>query len=722
LFSVKQALGYWGCYFMRKYQTVGVLILALLLVSLFAYTLVLNNSTQRISELHFSAFVNKVQQGEIARVVIVGNDAEAIPRDVATARLTPAQQPLRVLKTPAASNTTAKINPVAGGLIPSPSAVVQPIPKLIPLKYHIALPAEGGLAYLLPKLEQGKVDVRFEQPEQAGRWWTILGSLFLPIMLLLMVVLVYRNAQSGGSQAMSFGKSRAKLMVDSKVSITFKDVAGIDEAKAELEEVVDFLKNAERYLKLGAKIPRGVLLVGSPGTGKTLLAKAVAGEAGVPFFSISGSDFVEMFVGVGASRVRDLFEQAKKQAPCIVFVDEIDAVGRQRGAGMGGGHDEREQTLNQLLVEMDGFDGTTGIIVVAATNRPDILDNALLRPGRFDRQVIIDKPDLAGREQILLVHAKGKPLTPEVDMKRLAKRTSGFSGADLANLLNESALLAARRQKEVIEPKDVEDSIDRVVVGLEKKSKVISEADKEITAYHEIGHALTSLLIPNMDPLRKVTIVPRGMALGYSWNSPDEEMERTHVSKTRLLGEISVALGGRVAEELVFSEVCTGASNDLEKVTKTARSLVTRFGMSNTLGSIVYGQQNEHVFMGRDYGTTRDYSEEVAAEIDREIKRIVDERYAFTRNLLTENRDMMDALAKALLEKETLDDREVDDIIKMIEARRRGETYTPTPPPEPPAPPAVESKTAVASASTEKNNANEGGWGSALPPLGPQPA
>jgi cell division protease FtsH len=501
-------------------------------------------------------------------------------------------------------------------------------------------------------------------------WWSILGSLIFPVFLLVMLFMFYKNMASSGGQAFSFGKSKAKLMMENNIKIRFADVAGIDEAKEELEEVVDFLKNAERYQKLGAKIPKGVLLVGSPGTGKTLLAKAVAGEAGVPFFSISGSDFVEMFVGVGASRVRDLFEQAKKHSPCIVFIDEIDAVGRQRGAGMGGGHDEREQTLNQMLVEMDGFDATTGIIVVAATNRPDILDNALLRPGRFDRQVTIDKPDLKGREQILKVHSQGKPLADDVDLGRLAKRTSGFSGADLSNLLNEGALLAARRRKETVEMQDVEDSIDRVLVGLEKKNRLMSEKDKEITAYHEIGHALTCVLTPGMDPLRKVTIVPRGMALGYAWYAPDDDHEPTHMTRSRILAEISVALGGRIAEELVFNEITTGASNDLQKVTKMARALVTAYGMSDSLGSLTYGERNEHVFMGRDFGTSRNYSEEIAAKIDAEIKRIVDEQRAYTIQLLTDNRDMMDALAKALLEKETLDEQDVQTILAEVRAER----------------------------------------------------
>jgi cell division protease FtsH len=674
---------------MKKHQTTGVLLLAMLvLAALFVAAIVFQRGPVTIEDKDYSQFVRLVDRGEISKVVISGNMLEAVPKSPAEiAQNPPSQQTVTVPAVPPSSatsspqtTTTTTTTTRTPQRAPESNVSANPAPStekpavaspMIAKKYRVVLPEMGGAELLVPHLEKAGVDFRFEPPQSGGRWWTILWTLFLPVMLLVVFLMVYRNAQAGGSQAMSFGKSRAKMSLDSKVKITFKDVAGIDEAKQELEEIVDFLKSAERYHKLGARIPKGVLLVGSPGTGKTMLAKAVAGEAGVPFFSISGSDFVEMFVGVGASRVRDLFEQAKKHAPCIVFVDEIDAVGRQRGAGLGGGHDEREQTLNQLLVEMDGFDPTTGIIVIAATNRPDILDNALLRPGRFDRQVVIDKPDLNGREQILKVHAKGKPLSKEVDMKRLAKRTSGFTGADLSNLLNEAALLAARRKKEEIDPSDVEDSIDRVVVGLEKKSKLISEKDKEITAYHEIGHALTCVLTPGMDPLRKVTIVPRGMALGYAWYAPEDDMERTHISKTRLLGEISVALGGRVAEEIVYGDISTGASNDLEKVSAIARNIVTRYGMTEELGALTYGQRNEHVFLGRDFGTERNYSEEIAAIIDRKVKEIVDAQYEHVRTLLTDNRDMMDALVKVLLEKETLDDKDVNDIIEQVQAERR---------------------------------------------------
>ncbi|MBQ2611230.1 ATP-dependent zinc metalloprotease FtsH, partial [bacterium] len=509
-----------------------------------------------------------------------------------------------------------------------------------------------------------------KQPAESSQLMNILGSLVLPLLFLVFLFVMAKSIQAGGSQAMSFGKSKAKMLLDSKVKTTFKDVAGIDEEKKELEEIVDFLKNGDKYVKLGAKIPKGVLLVGPPGTGKTLMAKAVAGEAGVPFFSISGSDFVEMFVGVGASRVRDLFEQAKKHQPCIIFIDEIDAVGRQRGAGLGGGHDEREQTLNQLLVEMDGFDENTNIIVIAATNRPDILDNALLRPGRFDRQIYINAPDVKGREEILKVHAKNKKLDDEVDLKVLAKRTPGFTGADLQNLLNESALLAARNNKDKISMDDIDNSIDRVIAGVEKKSKVLTDEDKELTAYHETGHALIDKLLPDANELHKVSIIPRGWALGVTWTRPKDE--NVHVTKAKLLAKIAVSLGGRAAEEVVYGEdkISTGASQDLINVTNIAKKMVTAWGMSDKLGNLAYGKNQENVFMGRDFGHQRDYSEQIAYEIDTEIKKIVDERYELAKKLLRENRDMLEAISKELLDKETIDDKEFEDIMNRVKSER----------------------------------------------------
>jgi cell division protease FtsH len=643
---------------MKKHQHTGLLILfGLILLALFISALYRDKNQPNPQDLKFSDFIAKVESHEITNVDIGGNVAyghtakqQAIPSLPTTQGTQPAMPP-SVTQSP----------------------VVQP-PETVkatgyPVEYRVVLPeGEAGVNLLVPVLQRNKVPFEFREPKAEGQWLGILTSFFLPVILFIFIFLLFRNAQGGGSQALSFGKSRAKMSMDSKVKITFNDVAGIDEAKAELEEVVDFLKNGERYQKLGAKIPKGVLLVGSPGTGKTLLAKAVAGEAGVPFFTISGSDFVEMFVGVGASRVRDLFEQAKKHAPCIIFVDEIDAVGRQRGAGMGGGHDEREQTLNQLLVEMDGFDPHTGIIVIAATNRPDILDNALLRPGRFDRQVMIDRPDVQGREQILKVHAKGKPLASDVDLKLLAKRTPGFTGADLANLLNEGALLAARYNKDVIHMADIENSIDKVLAGPEKKNKIMTEKDKELTAYHEVGHALVAVMTPGCDPLRKVTIIPRGMALGITWVMPDAD--KVSITKKELIATIAMALGGRAAEEVVYNEVTTGASSDLEKVTSIARKIVTVYGMNEKLGQITYGKRNEHTFMGRDFGTERDYGEEVATIIDREVKLLVDEQYTYAKRLLIDNRDVVDAIVKVLLEKETLDDKEFMDIIEEVKATR----------------------------------------------------
>ncbi|MBA3857642.1 MAG: cell division protein FtsH [Cyanobacteria bacterium PR.3.49] len=530
----------------------------------------------------------------------------------------------------------------------------------------VILPTEAK-EDLIKQLNSAGVSLDVKEPDKSSFWFQLISSFFLPILLLVGFLFMFRSAQSGGNQAMSFGRSRAKLMVDNKVKVSFNDVAGIDEAKQELQEIVDFLKSPEKFQALGARIPRGVLLVGAPGTGKTLLAKAVAGEAGVPFFSISGSDFVEMFVGVGASRVRDLFDQAKKHAPCIVFVDEIDAVGRQRGAGLGGGHDEREQTLNQLLVEMDGFEGTTGIIVIAATNRPDILDSALLRPGRFDRQVVIDRPDVLGREQILNVHGRGKPLSKDVELKTLARRTPGFTGADLSNLINEAALIAARADKREIEMHDLELAIDKVIAGPEKKTRLISLKEKTMTAYHEVGHALMCILLANAHPLHKVTIIPRGFALGLTMFFPEEDVLTQ--TRSQLIDQIGVSLGGRVAEETVYGEITTGAHDDLEKCTKLARRMVTEFGMSDRLGPMTFGKRHEQVFLGRDFGHERDYGENIATIIDEEVTKLVTDQHNRVRELLVKYRPHMDAIVKVLLEKETLDRKEVDAIMAEVDRR-----------------------------------------------------
>ena len=491
---------------------------------------------------------------------------------------------------------------------------------------------------------------------------SLLVSAIPIIILVVLFFFIMQQTQGGGGRVMNFGKSRAKLMGEGNVKVSFKDVAGAEEAKQELEEVVEFLKDPGKFTTIGAKIPKGVLLAGPPGTGKTLLAKAVAGEAGVPFFTISGSDFVEMFVGVGASRVRDLFTQAKKNAPCIIFIDEIDAVGRQRGAGLGGGHDEREQTLNQLLVEMDGFGANEGIITIAATNRPDILDPALLRPGRFDRQVIVGRPDLRGREAILKVHARNKPLADDVDLKTIAKKTPGFTGADLNNLLNEAALLAARLNKKVITMAEVEEASEKVSMGPERRSHIVSEKDRKLTAYHESGHAIVAHLLPHADPVHKVTIIPRGAAGGYTMMLPTEE--QNYKTKSQLLADIRVALGGRIAEALILDEISTGASGDLQSVTNTARAMVTRWGMSDELGPIVFGEQQEQVFLGKNLGHERNYSEEIAAKIDSEIHRIVEEAYKDVTKLLSENEKFLHDMANALLEEETIDSKAVDNLYK----------------------------------------------------------
>ncbi|MDX2241268.1 MAG: ATP-dependent zinc metalloprotease FtsH3 [Leptolyngbyaceae cyanobacterium bins.302] len=523
-------------------------------------------------------------------------------------------------------------------------------------------------------LTKNGVDISvMPQSEGGDFWFRVLSSLFFPILLLVGLFFLLRRAQNGpGSQAMNFGKSKARVQMEPQTQVTFGDVAGIDQAKLELNEVVDFLKNADRFTAVGAKIPKGVLLVGPPGTGKTLLARAVAGEAGVPFFSISGSEFVEMFVGVGASRVRDLFEQAKANAPCIVFIDEIDAVGRQRGAGLGGGNDEREQTLNQLLTEMDGFEGNTGIIIIAATNRPDVLDAALLRPGRFDRQVVVDRPDYAGRLEILRVHARGKTLAKDVDLEKIARRTPGFTGADLSNLLKEAAILAARRNLTEISMDEVNDAIDRVLAGPEKKDRVMSEKRKELVAYHEAGHAVVGALMPDFDPVQKVSIIPRGRAGGLTWFTPSEDrMDSGLFSRSYLQNKMAVALGGRIAEEIIFGEeeVTTGASSDLQEVARLARQMVTRFGMSDRLGPVALGRQQGNMFLGRDIASERDFSEETAAAIDDEVRNLVDQAYRRAKAVLTQNRAVLDRLAAMLVEKETVDAEELQDLLANSDVR-----------------------------------------------------
>ena len=626
---------------MNKSQSAGYIILAIVVV-IFTASVFLGGPTTETKELSYSNFLEKLSNKEFSKIEKAEDFLIAIPKDQPKSEKSKLQQ---------------QGNPFL------PTEMQQKPTK----QYKVLTPNDPDI---MKKLEASNAEISVKKPSESSQIMSLVGSLFIPLLFIILLIVTAKSIQAGGSQAMSFGKSKAKMLLDSKVKTTFKDVAGIDEEKKELEEIVDFLKNGDKYIKLGAKIPKGVLLVGAPGTGKTLMAKAVAGEAGVPFFSISGSDFVEMFVGVGASRVRDLFDQAKKHQPCIIFIDEIDAVGRQRGAGMGGGHDEREQTLNQLLVEMDGFDETTNIIVIAATNRPDILDNALLRPGRFDRQIVINKPDILGREQILTVHAKNKPLDADVELKVLAKRTPGFSGADLQNLLNEAALLAARHNQKSITMVNLEEAIDKVMAGPEKKSRVITDEEKENTAYHEVGHALLAKLLKNCDPLHKVSIIPRGMALGITMVLP--EKDHLTMKKSQILDTITMTLGGRVAEEIVFGKdsITTGASNDLEKVSSMARNMVTAYGMSDKMGHMAYGKNEQNVFLGRDFGMKRDYSDEIAAEIDKEVKHIVDERYDIAKKLLSENRDMLEYIANNLLEKETLDDKEFNELMEKVKSDR----------------------------------------------------
>ncbi len=529
-------------------------------------------------------------------------------------------------------------------------------------KFNVIIPSvDIFMDEIREPVKNGDIVLKGQLPSSAPWWVAILPTVGLVVIFILFWVFFLQQSQGGGgSRVMSFGKSRAKMTIDDKKKITFEDVAGADEEKEELKEIVEFLKQPRKFVELGARIPKGVLLVGPPGTGKTLLAKAVSGEAGVPFFSISGSDFVEMFVGVGASRVRDLFDQAKKNSPCIVFIDEIDAVGRHRGAGLGGGHDEREQTLNQLLVEMDGFGLNEGVIILAATNRPDILDPALLRPGRFDRRVVVGLPDIKGREQILQVHARGKPLGNDVKLDELAKSTPGFTGADLENLLNEAALLAARKDKKQISMEEIKEATFKVVMGPEKKSRVMNEKEKKLTAYHEAGHAIAVKLVSSTDRVDRISIIPAGMAGGYTSFKPDED-KRYH-TKSQLLESIVISLGGRAAEEIILGEISTGAYSDLKHANGVARNMITKYGMSEKLGNLIFGNENDEIFIGRDFAQARNYSEEVAAEIDKEVKNIIDSAYERTINILKENINKLHKVATVLLEKEKLEGSEFEEI------------------------------------------------------------
>ena len=588
---------------MGKHLKSILLVLAIFVLVIYVVQKVIYGPTTTTESPSYSAFYRNVEAGQVKSVVITGHDISGVTTDNK--------------------------------------------------KFATVAPDDPTLQ---PELRKKNVDVTESNP-QATPFIGYIAQILPFVIMGLVLIFILRQAQSGGSQAMSFGRSRAKLNNENRAKVTFADVAGVEEAKEELSEVVEFLKYPKKFQALGARIPKGVLLLGPPGSGKTLLARAVAGEAGVPFFSISGSDFVEMFVGVGASRVRDLFEQAKKSAPCIIFIDEIDAVGRQRGAGLGGGHDEREQTLNQLLVEMDGFDQNTGVILIAATNRPDVLDPALLRPGRFDRQIVVDRADIKGRQAILGVHSKNKPLAKDVSLETLARRTPGFSGADLENLLNEAALLAARRNKSVIEMNDCDEAIDRVMVGPERKSVVMSQREKENTAFHESGHAIVGGMVPNSDPVHKVTIIPRGMALGITWSLPDDD--RHSQTKNEILAVIKKALAGRIAEEIKFGDVTTGASSDFEQATTLARRMVTQYGMSDSLGLIQYGKGNHQVFLGRDFGEDRNYSEDIAAKIDAEVRAIFETCYTDARRILETNWAKVERMANALLEHETCDASEV---------------------------------------------------------------
>jgi len=582
------------------------LVMGLVLILLFN---LFNAPRSQVKKVIFSDFLEEVQKGNVAEVTIKGNDIQGSYQD----------------------NTRFKTF--------SPND-----PDLI-------------------KILRSK-NIRIEaKPVDENSWFTNLFISWFPLILIIAIwVYLMRQMQGGGAKALSFGKSKAKMLSNPKQKVTFENVAGIDEAKDELQEIIEFLRDPQKFQKLGGKIPKGVLLMGPPGTGKTLLARAIAGEANVPFFSISGSDFVEMFVGVGASRVRDLFEQGKKNAPCIIFVDEIDAVGRHRGAGLGGGHDEREQTLNQLLVELDGFESNEGVIIVAATNRPDVLDPALLRPGRFDRQVVVSRPDIKGREGILKVHVKNVPLADDVDLKVLSRGTPGFSGADLANLVNEAALLAARKGKDKVSMEDFEAAKDKVMMGKERKSLIISDEERRITAYHESGHALVAMMLPGTDPIHKVTIIPRGRAMGLTQQLPIDE--KHNYSKDYLLKNIAILLGGRAAEEVVLNSLSTGSGNDIERATELARKMVCEWGMSEKLGPLSFGKKEEQIFLGREFAQHRDYSEDTAILIDQEIKRIVNENYNLAKTILTTHLDRLNTLAMALLEREVLDGAEIEALVK----------------------------------------------------------
>jgi len=586
------------------------LVLFILLLSIVAVIFYSRSDAIKPERLPFNEVAAKIQSGAIVRIVVDENELELIYAD--------------------GTNAFSRKEPT--------KTTVEQLKDLGVTQSALTLP---------------NLSLEIKEPSDLGTIISLITYILPALLVVGLIWLMMRQAQGTNNQALSFGKSRARMFTGDQPTVTFEDVAGIEEAKEDLEEIVEFLEEPEKFISLGARIPKGVLLIGAPGTGKTLLAKAVSGEAGVPFFSISGSEFVEMFVGVGASRVRDLFDQAKRHSPCIVFVDEIDAVGRQRGAGLGGSHDEREQTLNQMLVEMDGFDTDTNVIIMAATNRPDILDPALLRPGRFDRRVILDQPDMRGREAILKVHSRGKPLEEAVDLSTIAKSTPGFVGADLENLVNEAAILSARRDKKTIGQDEFEESIERVIAGPERKSRLISQEEKLIVAYHEAGHAVVSHVIPESDPVHKVSIIARGMMGGFTLALPEDD--RTLISRNKLLADMAYALGGRAAEELVFNDITSGASSDLERVTKMARSMVTRLGMSDELGPMVYGQKEELVFLGREISEQRDYSESIAEKIDAEVRTLVQEAYARAKKILTEYRTALDNIAQYLVEEETID-------------------------------------------------------------------